>query len=178
MDATLTTRDGVAATDQLDAVLPIYAAAYAEPPYLEGPEDVADFANRWPAYTSRPGFRLVTANIDGRTVGFAFGYQLTPDTAWWSGMLDPVDPGTTSEHAGRTFVVLELAVLAQHRKQGIGRALHGELLRERAEERVTLTVRPEAIAVVAMYRAWGYAAVGRNRPGDGLPIYLTMVREL
>lgn len=176
--AELTTHDGAAATDQRDAVLPIYAACYSEPPYLEGPDDFADFADRWPAYVSQPGFRLVTATIDGETVGFAFGYQLNSDTRWWLGLLDPVDAVTTAEHAGRTFAVIELAVLASLRKQGIGRALHDELLRDRPEERVTLTVRPEATAAVAMYRAWGYTPVGRNRPGEGQPVYLTMLRPL
>lgn len=178
MDATLITYDSSEGADQLRGVLPVYAACYAEPPYLEGPDDFADFADRWPWYVARPGFRLVTAEAAGRTIGFAFGFQLTPDTGWWSGMLDLVDPETVTEHEGRTFAVIELAVLASHRKQGIGRALHDQLLRDRAEERVTLTVRPEAAAVVAMYDAWGYAPVGRNRPGEGLPVYVTMLREL
>lgn len=176
--AELSTYDGEAGADQLDAVLPIYAACYAEPPYLEGPDDVADFAEQWPWCVSRAGFRLVTADVDGHTIGFAFGFTLPPDTGWWSGLLDPADPALTTEQPGRTFALIELAVLAAHRKRGIGRALHDQVLRDRAEHRVTLTVRPEATAAVEMYRAWDYTPVGRTRPAPGLPVYLAMLRAI
>lgn len=174
----LTTYDGEAARDMLPTVRQIYAEAYAEPPYNEGPEDVAEFADAWPWYIERPGFRLVVAELDGAPVGFTFGFQLTPETGWWDGFLDPVDVETAREWDGRTFAIIELAVAGQHRHRGIAHHLHEALLSDRPERRVTLTVRPEAEAVTAMYRHWGYEAVGRRRPGPTKPVYVTMLRDL
>ncbi|MET9143338.1 hypothetical protein [Streptomyces sp. NPDC004042] len=39
--------EGTAAAGQLDAFLSAYAEVYAEPPYLEGPRDVAEFVEHY-----------------------------------------------------------------------------------------------------------------------------------
>jgi len=135
----------------LQVVRPLYAEIYAEPPYLEGPDEVADFAAGWTGCCQQPGFRLVVADADGEPVGFSFGHRLGPETDWWDGLLDPVPAQVTQEWERRTFAVIELAVRARHRRRGIGRILHQALLAGRDEQRVTLLSRPEAAAAQAAY---------------------------
>lgn len=156
----VTSFDGEAARGMLPTVRPIYAEACAEPPYNEGLEDVAAFADAWPWCVERPGFRLLVAEVDGEAVGFSFGFRLTADTGWWDGFLDPVDPATTREWDGRTFAIIELAVRTRHRLRGIARCLQTALLEGCPEERATLCARPESEAVTAMY------ARGDTRPSD------------
>jgi ribosomal protein S18 acetylase RimI-like enzyme len=164
----------------LDDILPTYADVYAEPPYSEGPDDVADFAASWERRVSSPGFRLVRALLDDSVVGFTFGHRLAPTTAWWDGAVTPLPPDVTSERPGRTFAIIELAVRAWCRRQGIGRLMHDLLLDDAGAERVTLLVRPEPEArpARAAYESWGYRQVGKVRPGSDLPTYNALLRAL
>lgn len=162
----------------LRVVRPIYAEVYAEPPYCEGAAEVDDFAAGWSNRVAKPGFRLVLAHAGHEPIGFAFGFRLRLDTGWWDGLLDPVPADQTREHDGRTFVVIELAVRASYRRQGVGGALHRALLAHRIEERVTLLVRPEAQQAQAAYASWGYQPLGRLRPAPNAPVYVAMVRDL
>jgi ribosomal protein S18 acetylase RimI-like enzyme len=162
----------------LQVVQPLYAEVYAEPPYLEGPAEVADFAGGWARRAQQPGFRLVVAFAGDEPVGFSFGHRLRPDSAWWDGLLSPAPDEVTSEHEGRTFAVIELAVRKAYRHRRIGGLLHWALLAGRSEDRVTLLVRPEATAAIAAYRSWGYEVVGRLRPFPDAPTYVAMLRSL
>jgi ribosomal protein S18 acetylase RimI-like enzyme len=164
----------------LDAILPIYSEVYVEPPYCEGPDDVTEFAESWPSRVASQGFRLVRAFADGRPVGFTFGHELSERTAWWDGALSPLPADVVTEQAGRTFAIIELAVLREFRRRGVARALHDRLLDGIRAERVTLLVRPEPSAAPAQaaYHSWGYRELGRLQPGPETPVYNLMLREL
>jgi len=166
------------ATAEAEDVEQIYAAAYAESPYHEGPEDVADFAKGWKQRVGQPSFRLVVARLDGAAVGFTFGHQLTVETRWWTGMIDRVDEEVMRERPGRTFAVIELAVDRSLRRHGVARLLHAHLLAGLTEERATLLVRPEADAARCAYLSWGYQRLGRLRPFPDAPVYDAMVKNL
>ncbi|MFM9443541.1 GNAT family N-acetyltransferase [Streptomyces acidiscabies] len=173
--------DALDADAQLNAFLPAYTEIYQEPPYLEGPDDVTEFAEHYHVQTRRPGMRLILARTDEEAVGFTYGYHLAPDTRWWTNLQDTsLSPEFTREDAHRTFVVIELAVRKSWRRQGIAAELHNRLLNGLHAERVTLTVRPEpeAAPARAAYVAWGYRRVGVSRPWEGAPLYDCMVREL
>lgn len=60
------------------ALRSIYAAAFTPPPWHETPDQVEAFAGRLPAQTGEPGFRCVTAHVDGEPAGFAYGFD-SPD---------------------------------------------------------------------------------------------------
>ncbi|SBW21598.1 GNAT family N-acetyltransferase [Protofrankia symbiont of Coriaria ruscifolia] len=178
---TLTVHDG----DQdpqllLELIRPVYAEVYAEPPYCEGPDDVAEFAADWPRRVKAPGFRAVTATIDDRPVGMTFGHRLTAETGWWDGLLEPAPPEFTIENGRRSYAIIELAVLAGYRRQGLSRALHTALLADREEARVVLLARPEpeAAPARAAYASWGYQTIGHLRPWDTAPTYFALVRSL
>lgn len=173
--------EGDAVAGQLDAFLPAYEEVYAEPPYREGPRDVADFIDRFRVQAKRPGVRLVLARAGGGgVVGFAFGFLLPADTAWWDGAFEALPEAFTAETGQRTFAVIELAVRRAWRRQGVAARMHAALLDGLTAERVTLTMRPEPEAAPAQsaYAAWGYRRVCLSRPWSDAPVYELMVREL
>lgn len=164
--------------DELDTVKEIYANAYAEEPYNEGPDDVAEFCAGWPSRVAQQSFRLVVAQRRGQALGFAFGHQLTTNTRWWSGLIGHVDDDVSTERPGRTFAVIELAVLQALRRSGIGHELHTHLLAGLTQERATLLVRPDAVAARSAYLAWGYRSIGLLQPFPDGPTYDAMITEL
>ncbi|MFI5960460.1 GNAT family N-acetyltransferase [Cryptosporangium sp. NPDC051539] len=162
----------------LDQFLPVYRIVNREAPYLEDENDVQAFASSWPRRVGQPGFRLALAEVDGQAVGYGFGHQLVVNTRWWKGATGPLDVDT-AEVPGRTFAVIEFAVLAEFRRQGIGHRLHALLLSPSTEERVTLLVRTEdeAAPARALYAGLGYRRVGEITPFEGAPTYAAMVRD-
>lgn len=171
---------GPEAAGLLDAFLPAYEEVYVEPPYSEGPREVAEFIERFHRQARRPGFRLVLAREREEVVGFAFGYRLPADTLWWNGLLTPLPEQFTRETGERTFAIIELAVRKPWRRRGIAAALHSRLIDDLGVERITLTMRPEPEAAPAQraYQAWGYVKVGQSQPWDEAPVYDSMVLGL
>ncbi|MGW4733839.1 GNAT family N-acetyltransferase [Streptomyces shenzhenensis] len=170
-----------AAARQLDAFLPAYEEVYAEPPYCEGPSDVAEFIEHYQVHTRRPGMRLVLARDGAEVVGFTYGYCLAPDTRWWKNLQDVTLPDDfTREDGRRTVAVIELAVRAPWRRRGIAGELHARLLQGLDAERVTLTMRqePEAAPAQSAYAAWGYRKIGTSHPWPDAPFYDCMIRKL
>ncbi len=87
---TLTVHDGGQDPGRLrELIEPVYAEVYAEAPYCEGPDDVAEFAVGWPRRVGAPGFRAVIATVDDRPVGMTFGHPLAAETGWWEGLVEP-----------------------------------------------------------------------------------------
>ncbi|MFZ4266643.1 GNAT family N-acetyltransferase [Streptomyces arboris] len=172
--------EGLAALDQLDTFLQTYEEVYAEPPYNEGPSDVAQFIEHYNVHTQRPGMRLVVARDGDEVIGFTYGYLLPADSSWWANVEEPLNEAFAREDGTRTWVVLELAVRKPWRRQGVAARLHALLLDGLTVERVTLTVRPEPEASPARsaYTTWGYQRVGRSHPWEGAPFYEAMLLDL
>ncbi|GAB3811218.1 GNAT family N-acetyltransferase [Micromonospora zhanjiangensis] len=111
-----------------------------------------------------PGWTLVTAEVGDVLVGYVYGFPLPPTTRWWDGIQGPVPDGFTREDGHRTFALSELLVHPDWQGRGVARALHGELLGSRSEERATLLARPDNTVAQAAYRSWGYRKVAKLRP--------------
>jgi len=164
------TYDGpaVTLTDDLRA---LYAAVYAEPPYRDGPADVAEFVAEWPELLNQPGFRLVVARTADQLVGFAVGHMVGPASGWWAGIRPDPLHGDTADPAGfddggHSFGIAELGVHPAWRRRGLASRLHEALLAGRGESRVVLWVRADAPAARATYARWGYRLLGsvQDRP--------------
>jgi ribosomal protein S18 acetylase RimI-like enzyme len=125
--------------------------------------EAGPFADRFRVQRRQPGFALAEARHGGYLVGYAFGMPLRPSTDWWRYLTTLLPDEVTAEHPGRTFALVELAVRASWRRQGIGRALHDLILRNRPEERATLTVPPAATPAQNAFRNWGWRKVARTR---------------
>jgi GNAT superfamily N-acetyltransferase len=142
------------------------------------------FRARFRVLRRQPGFVLATAWHGGYLVGYATGLPLRPSTSWWRDLTTTVPDDLTDEHPGRTFALIDLAVRASWRRQGIGRALHDLILDGRAEERATLAVLPAASAAQQAFQRWGWQKVARSRdprpgpPAPGALIYDILVRTL
>ncbi|MEU6025105.1 GNAT family N-acetyltransferase [Micromonospora sp. NPDC047134] len=125
-----------------------------------------------------PGWELVTATIDGRLVGYAYGFPLPAGTRWWNGIEEPYPAGFTQEDGRRTFALSELLVRPAWQRRGIARALHDELVGARPESRMTLLARPDNAPAQAAYRSWGWRRVTRLCPAwEDAPLFDVLVRD-
>jgi len=138
------------------------AEAYAAPPY-EDVEDAVEYARRFRVQCRQPGFALAEARSGEYLIGYAAGMPLRISTSWWQNLTTPLPEELTTELPGRTFALVELAVRASWRRQGIARALHDLVLDARPEERATVTVLPAATPAQRAFGAWGWHKVARIR---------------
>ncbi|GAA5103347.1 GNAT family N-acetyltransferase [Nocardia iowensis] len=156
-------RDGpTTATTHIDALVDLYADVFAEPPYCEGPEQVARFRVLLIDEMDRPGFAVVRAVDHGTLVGMAYGFTI-PAEQWWHDAATSPPPAAIGV---AKFAIMELAVRQSHRGQGLGRELLGDLLRGRTEPIAFLGVDPAAPAY-AIYRKWGWREAGHTVPKSG-----------
>ncbi|MFD6884876.1 GNAT family N-acetyltransferase [Streptomyces sp. NPDC059957] len=171
--------DGPAAAPAADAFGLVYAEVFAEPPHLETEDEIAAAFRRFPDLTHRPAFRAALARTpEGEPAGMAYGWTLQPDAVWWDELTEPVSAAMRRENGRRTFGLIELAVRAPWRGQGVARRLHTALLDGTTAERVLLKVHQEAGAASAAYRAWGYRKIGEARPPGADPYASTDLRDV
>jgi ribosomal protein S18 acetylase RimI-like enzyme len=154
--------DGPQAVQRTAELQALHAEVYSAPPYRL-PADDAEFTRRFRVQCRQPGFVLAEARSGGYLVGYAAGMPLRPSTSWWRALTTPLPEEVITEYPGRTFSVIDLAVRAAWRRQGIGHTLHDLLLRARREERATLVVWPEATAAQHAFQSWGWRKVARTR---------------
>ena len=161
--------DGTQAAAHEDELRALHAEVYAEQPYGQG--DDGAFGRRFRVLRRQPGFVLAEARHGGYLVGYALGMPLRPSTSWWRHLTTPLPDEVTTEHPGRTFALVELAVRASWRRQGIAATLHDLILEDRPEERATLTVLPTATPAQQAFRKWGWRRVARTRDTEpGSPV--------
>jgi GNAT superfamily N-acetyltransferase len=177
-DITFQVLGGAEAGEHADELQALHAEVYAGPPPGRD-EEAARFAGRFRVQRRQPGYVLAEARHGGYLVGSAAGFPLRPSTSWWRQLTTPLPEEVTAEHPGRTFAVTDVVVRAPWRRQGIGAALHDLVLRNRPEERATLTVLPGAAPAQAAFRAWGWRKIARTRdPGPGSPVLDVLVTTL
>jgi len=171
--------DGDQAAAHFSELRALYTEVYADSPYGWGEDHAALFAERFEMQRSLEGFALVEARDDNELVGMAFGFALPASTGWWQGLLTPVPAEATTERSGRTFALIELLVRAPWRRQGIAQAMHDLLLKDRPEERATLTALPAAAPAQAAYHKWGWQKMSqKHNPLPGSPLFDVLVKRL
>jgi hypothetical protein len=169
--------NGETAGQHLDELAALYAEVYAEPPYEWGDEHVALFRKWFEGQRRQDGFTLIEAREQGQLAAFGFGVTLLPNTPWWQNLTTPVDEAITKEYPNRTFALVELLVRQAWRRQHVAETIHNLLLKDRIEERATLTVLPAAEAARAVYRKWGWQKVAEKRnPLPSSPVFEVMVK--
>jgi hypothetical protein len=171
--------DGRQAAGHLDELRGLYREVYAEPPYEWGEEHAGLFAERFEVQRTQPGFALVEGRQGDSLAGFCFGVTLQPSTPWWQHLLAPLPEDVATERSGRTLAVVELLVRAPWRRQHIAQDMHDMLLRDRPEQRATLTVLPAALPAQEAYAKWGWRTVAQKRnPLPGSPVFDVLIKEL
>ena len=177
-DITFGVLDGTQASAHAEQLQALHAEVRAGPP-RDRDAGAARFADRFRVQRRQPGYVLAVARHGEYLVGYASGFPLRPSTSWWRHVTTALPEEVTAEHPGRTFALSELLVRAPWRRQGIGSALHDLVLRDRPEERATLTVPPAAVPAQAAFRAWGWRKVARTREaGPGASGCDVLVRTL
>lgn len=168
MTATVTVGGG--SSVDLEALAPVYAVAFLEPPYSE-PDD-AGLRRRLPSHRRLPGFALATAQLDGQVVGFSYGLTARHDDWWAAALTDALGPHRADEVLADCFELVELAVAPAARGCGLGSALLRALLRDRSEQRALLATHDGPTAAMRLYEREGFS---RLAP---LPLGVAMTKEL
>lgn len=157
----------------------VYARVYGVPPYAGDPFfAVETFESRLRGAFEMDGFELVTARLeDGTLAGYIHGVTLTTDRPWWVSLGDvaPAEVRKAAE-AGDVFWLRELMVLPEETDQGIGRALHDEMVQGRAESWTTLTCITDNEPARSAYPRWGYEVLPRTiKHAEESPVYDPMI---
>ena len=177
--AAIETFDGDEARTLCGIVSDMYRAVFSLPPFSG---DDAEFANQrstFPGFTTRAGFRLAMARAEDAYAGFGYGFLLSADTDWWTGLAEPVSAEFAREDGHRTFALINYGVLPGWRGRGLGRAIHDDLLGGSGAQRATLSVQPKATETQAIYRQWGWRKVSYREmdPPVPAPVFDILVLE-
>lgn len=143
-----------------------YAAAAALPEHTDPPIEV-----RLAGHVERPGFEMVAAFADSapdaEPLGYAYGYQLPPDTPWWEPLTPAPDAELVREYEGRTVAICEMLVSSTYRRGGLGEALLVYFLMGRPEERATALVALGNTIILERFTSRGWHHVGDMAPKPG-----------
>jgi GNAT superfamily N-acetyltransferase len=150
-------RDGAATIRLMEQLADAYMEGYADDPDVGHSIYARDeFVRRTTRQAARPGFVLVTANVEDRWAGFSFGLHF-PAGRWWAGELGGEPPGDIL--TADKFAVIELVVLPAARGIGLATELMAAVLADRPEPWATLLADQEG-KVRSMYDRWGWKRAG------------------
>ncbi|MEP6667121.1 MAG: GNAT family N-acetyltransferase [Nocardioidaceae bacterium] len=115
-------------------------------------------------HCAREGFRLSVAMRDLRLVGFAWGYVGQRGQYWPDKVIQALPPHVADSWVGGHFEFVELAVLPDARRQGLGSRLHDVLLDDAVPERALLSTDNTDSPAVRLYTARGWRKLGELSP--------------
>jgi ribosomal protein S18 acetylase RimI-like enzyme len=151
--------------DGIRALVAVYAAAMNPPDRtLTGREAIMD------RHAANPGFRGLTAHVDGRLAGFTYGFH-GESGQWWHDMVAAAlgtrsgagiaaagyaDSEAPCAWLDDSFEVAELHVLPSWQGQGIGRSLLLSLTSGRPERTAVLSTADAPTKARRLYRGVGF----------------------
>jgi len=158
--------DGPHALAEIEALTEVYAGAFSAPGYDEPPEAVRRFRDeQLPTHVTRNGFRCVVVRLDGRVVGFSYGYTGRRGQ-WWSDQVAAAVPHQVARRwLDGHFEVVELALEPAVQGTGLAAALHDVLLRGLPHDRALLTTWDDDRAARRLYRRLGWSLLRRHAVG-------------
>ncbi|NYI07658.1 GNAT family N-acetyltransferase [Allostreptomyces psammosilenae] len=154
-----------------------YAEVYAREAASDLFFSLERFEERLISHASAPGWRCAIGEVDGETVGYAYGAPLAASTRWWRGLTTPVDDELIREDGRRTLGLFEIMLRTPWRGQGIAHTIHNELVESGPEERVSLCVERAHPRVRVLYESWGYRQIGELLPFPDAPLYDAMILD-
>jgi len=168
------------AEEFFDPICQLYDQVFSRPPFHWTDDESRHHRELLISLKDDPTFGIVTAEASTQLVGFAYGYALGADTRFWQNFVEPLPEELTQEWPGRTFILIDLAVDAAWRGQGLGRELTQTLLTSRSEQRAVLSVQPAATDTHAFYMHLGWHKVGQKNmpPGVAVPLFDIYAIEL
>lgn len=174
-----------AADELFEIATEIHAEIYSESLFENHPFfSESAFRQRYVTALEQSSFELLMARIEGKEVGYMYGYTLQPEVGWW----DAVEWSEktqaswlgdyTAEDGSRTVVIPEILVKLSHRRMGVARSMHDEFLSGRKEQRAGLRVLPNNLPAKTAYLKWGWNTIGMVRPTPEAPLFECMVKSL
>ncbi len=166
------------------ALVAVYAAAMNPPErMLSGREAIMD------RHAASPGFRGLTALVDGQVTGFTYGFH-GENGQWWHDMVAAalatrspaggLAPGHYDDEApcawlDDSFEIAELHVLPSWQGRGIGRSLLLSLASGRPERTAVLSTADAPTKARRLYRGLGFTDLLTDfRFSGGEPPYAVM----
>lgn len=116
-------------------------------------------------HVARDGFRLVVSTHDDIVIGFAWGYIGHRGQFWTDAVANALPPDVVSAWVDEHFEFVELGVLPQFRRSGIGQALHDRLLDGHAGVSLLSATDDVNDPAVRLYTQSGWRQIGLLRPG-------------
>jgi GNAT superfamily N-acetyltransferase len=166
--------DAAEAVVMKEDLVRIYSEIYADK-LLDPFFTVERFRERFDAHSSAPDFKLVMASRDEDTLGYIYGFRLSPDSRWFRGVRDSLPRELTLALADcDVFAVCEVMVRQEWQRRGIATALHQELWNSRRERVFTLLIEEGNKPSEAAHASWGYRPVGSMQPFPDAPVYISM----
>lgn len=157
-----------------DVLVPIYAATHAHLLHLPWYPPDEWWTRLTDLYAITPDFTLVTAQMGGSVLGYAFGSPNNSDKHWSSIRARfPDMPGS-----GPVYIFREFAVHPDHQRHGYGRQIHDELLAGRPEPVGHLLVRQDNNTARTAYERWGWVHIGEVQPFPEAPLCDAMALDL
>ncbi|HET6988296.1 MAG TPA: GNAT family N-acetyltransferase [Kribbella sp.] len=160
--------EAIQAAPELAAV---FLSAFGAPGYDETPERAEEFATEQiPLHSQRDDFKLVVSRADGSITGFAYGFT-GQRGQWWSDRIaGAVSPELAAEWIGGHFEVVELAVMVDAQRQGLGEALMGALMTDLPHRKALLTTYADDRPAPRLYRRMGWQVLVQDL-GWGSALY-------
>jgi ribosomal protein S18 acetylase RimI-like enzyme len=154
----------------LDEALRVYARVWPR----RDPAVAREGFTRYAGYRDFHGFVAVQDDVP---VGVGYGARSYPGVPWH----DLVAPVLEESHPALrdAWRLVELAVIEEHRRQGIGGRLHDALLAAQPCPRALLSTSVANQRARAMYERRGWQYVHRDLAVEGEPLpYVIMSKEL
>ena len=117
-------------------------------------------------HAARDRFRFAAALDGERIVGISWGY-VGASGQYYTDSVRAAIGDEAADHWQPAFEVVELAVLAEHRGSGLGRALLRLLLEDIEGPALLSTWDDDADPAVRLYRSEGWRRIGEHPKADG-----------
>jgi ribosomal protein S18 acetylase RimI-like enzyme len=132
-------------------------------------DDFADYStwysDLFEKHARRSGHRLALTQEDDVVTGYGWGYVGQRGQYWSDLLSDSLPEHIASEWVGGHFDVVELAVLPQYRRKGLGQAVHDCLLSGVSRRCLLGTSSDPDDPAVRLYTRAGWKTIGTLRPG-------------
>ena len=121
---------------------------------------VGSFADTLRRHSEYTGFLAFGAlNLRNRLVGFSYGYTSQPGLWWREEVAAPLSPGQRAEWFSDTFELAELHVHPSAQGNGLGSALHDELIAAQTHRVAVLSVMHRSERARQLYNSRGWQVI-------------------
>jgi ribosomal protein S18 acetylase RimI-like enzyme len=145
-----------------DEIRALYRTAFSASHWDKSERGITAFEHDiFPRHLKREGFAMTASRNDaGELIGFCYGYIGEHGQYWTDYVAARIHPSLEKAWLGGHFEVAELAVHADERGKGLGRALLTTLLASRGEDRVALQTLEKESPALPLYESLGFTAFG------------------